>query len=222
MAPIRDPAASSGGLNGPCRSVSEGPGTPCCCCRCCCCSCYCSGGAEGSKVSSHSRRSPGNTSSDAAPHEAPSPNAAFGADMSTSSCTRGLSQTGCKQSPQQPGSDTAAQQSCTRHVSGKNCRDDPTGPSATQPETLHPTESSPTETLSASRALPSGCGSTECFLLDGLRPRRLCICMVSDFFFPSLGGVEMHIYELSVRLARNGEQLTLQPNGSKNGAGRLS
>lgn len=34
--------------------------------------------------------------------------------------------------------------------------------------------------------------------------RRICICMVSDFFFPSLGGVEMHIYELSLRLARRG------------------
>lgn len=55
------------------------------------------------------------------------------------------------------------------------------------------------------RRPPSGCGSTSCIMAAGVRPKRLCICMVSDFFFPSLGGVEMHIYELSVRLARKGE-----------------
>lgn len=49
-----------------------------------------------------------------------------------------------------------------------------------------------------------GCGSTNCIMTSSIRPKRLCICMVSDFFFPSLGGVEMHIYELSVRLARKG------------------
>ncbi|KAL8436726.1 hypothetical protein Efla_002158 [Eimeria flavescens] len=51
---------------------------------------------------------------------------------------------------------------------------------------------------------PDGCGSPHCIMTESLRPRRICICMVSDFFFPSLGGVEMHIYELSVRLARKG------------------
>lgn len=40
--------------------------------------------------------------------------------------------------------------------------------------------------------------------LENRLQRRVCICMVSDFFFPSLGGVEMHIYELSLRLARRG------------------
>lgn len=63
-------------------------------------------------------------------------------------------------------------------------------------------------TPSSSCSLLEGCGSTDCIMADCLRPKRLCICMVSDFFFPSLGGVEMHIYELSVRLARKGEAST--------------
>ena len=34
--------------------------------------------------------------------------------------------------------------------------------------------------------------------------RRLCIAMVSDFFYPGLGGVEMHIYQLSQCLIERG------------------
>lgn len=47
-------------------------------------------------------------------------------------------------------------------------------------------------------------GQTSATPLPSHKRRRICICMVSDFFFPSLGGVEMHIYELSLRLARRG------------------
>lgn len=33
---------------------------------------------------------------------------------------------------------------------------------------------------------------------------RHCICMVCDFFYPRLGGVEMHIWSLSHALLRLG------------------
>ncbi|PFH36392.1 N-acetylglucosaminyl-phosphatidylinositol biosynthetic protein PigA, family GT4 protein [Besnoitia besnoiti] len=36
------------------------------------------------------------------------------------------------------------------------------------------------------------------------RRRQLCICMASDFFFPSLGGIETHIYNLSQCLIQRG------------------
>nr|CEL65898.1 TPA: phosphatidylinositolglycan class A protein,putative [Neospora caninum Liverpool] len=36
------------------------------------------------------------------------------------------------------------------------------------------------------------------------RRRQICICMVSDFFFPSLGGIETHIYHLSQCLIQRG------------------
>ncbi|AAW43127.1 hypothetical protein CNBD4030 [Cryptococcus deneoformans B-3501A] len=38
-------------------------------------------------------------------------------------------------------------------------------------------------------------------------PRRLVIAMVSDFFFPVIGGVEGHIYSLSVELMRRGHKV---------------
>ena len=66
--------------------------------------------------------------------------------------------------------------------------------------------SSPSSCSSSCSSYNAGCGATNCIMSESLRPRRICICMVSDFFFPSLGGVEMHIYELSVRLARKGKK----------------
>jgi phosphatidylinositol glycan class A protein len=33
------------------------------------------------------------------------------------------------------------------------------------------------------------------------------ICMVSDFFYPQLGGVEVHIYELSKELTLRGHKV---------------
>ncbi|ADV21782.1 phosphatidylinositol glycan, class A [Cryptococcus gattii E566] len=38
-------------------------------------------------------------------------------------------------------------------------------------------------------------------------PKRLAIAMVSDFFFPIIGGVEGHIYSLSVELMRRGHKV---------------
>ena len=34
-------------------------------------------------------------------------------------------------------------------------------------------------------------------IMEGDSPRKPVIAMVSDFFFPGLGGVEMHVYQLS-------------------------
>ncbi|SBT33002.1 phosphatidylinositol N-acetylglucosaminyltransferase subunit A, putative [Plasmodium ovale wallikeri] len=36
------------------------------------------------------------------------------------------------------------------------------------------------------------------------KERKCCICMVSDFFYPNLGGIETHIFELSKQLIRKG------------------
>eukprot|EP00366_Plasmodium_knowlesi_P004345 XP_002261843.1 Phosphatidyl inositol glycan, class A, putative [Plasmodium knowlesi strain H] len=36
------------------------------------------------------------------------------------------------------------------------------------------------------------------------RERKCCICMVSDFFYPNLGGIETHIFELSKQLIKKG------------------
>ncbi|KAH6569650.1 hypothetical protein BASA60_008159 [Batrachochytrium salamandrivorans] len=48
--------------------------------------------------------------------------------------------------------------------------------------------------------------------MDGnLLPKgqRLHICMVSDFFYPNMGGVEGHIYHLSQRLTRRGHRVII-------------
>ncbi|EUD66161.1 phosphatidylinositol glycan, class A [Plasmodium inui San Antonio 1] len=36
------------------------------------------------------------------------------------------------------------------------------------------------------------------------KQRKCCICMVSDFFYPNLGGIETHIFELSKQLIKKG------------------
>ncbi|CAG9481740.1 phosphatidylinositol N-acetylglucosaminyltransferase subunit A, putative [Plasmodium vivax] len=36
------------------------------------------------------------------------------------------------------------------------------------------------------------------------KERKCCICMVSDFFYPNLGGIETHIFELSKQLIKKG------------------
>lgn len=43
---------------------------------------------------------------------------------------------------------------------------------------------------------------------DGLLPpeKRYNICMVSDFFVPNLGGVEMHIYNVAQCLMKRGHK----------------
>eukprot|EP01054_Gregarina_sp_Poly1_P009529 Gregarina_sp_Poly_1__9528@NODE_59_length_17172_cov_76_315580_g50_i0_p4_GENE_NODE_59_length_17172_cov_76_315580_g50_i0NODE_59_length_17172_cov_76_315580_g50_i0_p4_ORF_typecomplete_len154_score0_69PIGA/PF08288_12/5_1e21Glyco_transf_4/PF13439_6/3e08Glyco_trans_4_4/PF13579_6/5_7e05Glyco_trans_4_2/PF13477_6/0_01PAFAH_p_II/PF03403_13/0_15AraC_N/PF06719_13/0_26_NODE_59_length_17172_cov_76_315580_g50_i01615016611 len=43
-------------------------------------------------------------------------------------------------------------------------------------------------------------------LLSGRRPN---VCMVSDFFYPGLGGVEMHIYQLAVCLIARGYKVVV-------------
>ena len=43
---------------------------------------------------------------------------------------------------------------------------------------------------------------------EGLSP-RLNICMVSDFFYPNMGGVEGHIYHLSQRLVGRGHKVVV-------------
>lgn len=41
------------------------------------------------------------------------------------------------------------------------------------------------------------------------------ICMVSDFFYPSIGGVEEHVYNLSQMLLALGHKVgEVHPNGN--------
>jgi len=42
-----------------------------------------------------------------------------------------------------------------------------------------------------------------------LNKKQLRICLVSDFFYPKIGGVEIHIYQLSVALIRLGHKVIL-------------
>lgn len=42
------------------------------------------------------------------------------------------------------------------------------------------------------------------------------ICMVSDFFYPSIGGVEEHVYNLSQMLLALGHKVgEVHPNGNR-------
>ncbi len=42
---------------------------------------------------------------------------------------------------------------------------------------------------------------------EGITPRKVRIAMVCDFFYPRLGGVEMHIWSLSQHLIRQGHKV---------------
>ncbi len=45
------------------------------------------------------------------------------------------------------------------------------------------------------------------------------ICLVSDFFYPRLGGVEVHIYQLSVSLIRRGFKVIMLTHNYKDRQG---
>ena len=49
--------------------------------------------------------------------------------------------------------------------------------------------------------------------------KRLSICIVTDFFYPRLGGVEVHIYQLSVALTRLGCKVVIVTHQHKNRQG---
>lgn len=44
--------------------------------------------------------------------------------------------------------------------------------------------------------------------------KPLCVCMVSDFFYPKIGGVESHIYYLSQELLRLGHKVSKDSEGT--------
>ena len=56
------------------------------------------------------------------------------------------------------------------------------------------------EVLSCSSPSDLGCGYVA-------EPTKHRIAMVSDFFYPNMGGVEMHIYQLSQCLMRRGNKV---------------
>jgi phosphatidylinositol glycan class A protein len=45
------------------------------------------------------------------------------------------------------------------------------------------------------------------------------ICLVSDFFYPRLGGVEVHIYQLSISLIRRGFKVIMLTHNYKDRQG---
>lgn len=49
--------------------------------------------------------------------------------------------------------------------------------------------------------------------------RRHRVCMVCDFFYPRLGGVEMHIWSLSQCLLRRGHRVVVITHGYDNRKG---
>ncbi|SPJ10734.1 phosphatidylinositol N-acetylglucosaminyltransferase subunit A, putative [Plasmodium sp. DRC-Itaito] len=48
------------------------------------------------------------------------------------------------------------------------------------------------------------------------KERKCCICMVSDFFYPNLGGIETHIFELSKNLIKKGFKVIVVTNFNNN------
>jgi len=49
--------------------------------------------------------------------------------------------------------------------------------------------------------------------------KKLSICLVCDFFYPRVGGVEVHVYQLSVALIRSGCKVIILTHQFKNRQG---
>lgn len=49
--------------------------------------------------------------------------------------------------------------------------------------------------------------------------KKPTICIVTDFFYPRVGGVEIHIYQLSVALIRRGHKVIILTHSHKNRQG---
>jgi phosphatidylinositol glycan class A protein len=49
--------------------------------------------------------------------------------------------------------------------------------------------------------------------------KKLTICIVTDFYYPRLGGVEVHIYQLTVSLMRLGCKVIIVTHQHKNRQG---
>ena len=49
--------------------------------------------------------------------------------------------------------------------------------------------------------------------------KKLSICLVCDFFYPRVGGVEVHVYQLSVALIRRGCKVIILTHHYKNRQG---
>lgn len=52
--------------------------------------------------------------------------------------------------------------------------------------------------------------------LSSNKNKQLTVCMVSDFFYPRLGGVEVLIYQLSLSLIRRGVKIIVITRSYKN------
>lgn len=55
--------------------------------------------------------------------------------------------------------------------------------------------------------------------MEKMTNKKLTICLVCDFFYPRLGGVEVHIYQLSAALIRRGCKVIIITHHYKNRQG---
>jgi phosphatidylinositol glycan class A protein len=59
----------------------------------------------------------------------------------------------------------------------------------------------------------NGCGNANIDeLLSSNNPRRYSVLLVSDYFYPNLGGVEMHMFQLGQCLIERGHKVTVMTN----------
>lgn len=57
--------------------------------------------------------------------------------------------------------------------------------------------------------MPSGQNHYQYDLISKTSSKKLNICMISGFFYPNIGGVETHIFELSRHLIQNGHKVII-------------
>ncbi|CDJ63731.1 phosphatidylinositolglycan class A protein, putative [Eimeria necatrix] len=170
----------------------------CCCCHCSC-SCCCSGRGGGCGRAARAVCAAERTGSSSSSSSSSSNHSRFCSEAATAASSvhgaADLHRSASREPPQSPQQQAKALDATQSTTAATSC---------SQNSPSRESEDAAANEAAASRSFRGGCGAPNCFLANSIRPKRLCICMVSDFFFPSLGGVEMHIYELSVRLARKG------------------
>lgn len=49
-------------------------------------------------------------------------------------------------------------------------------------------------------------------LSNPIQPKRYSILLVSDYFYPNLGGVEMHMYQIGQCFIERGHRVTIMTN----------
>jgi phosphatidylinositol glycan class A protein len=55
--------------------------------------------------------------------------------------------------------------------------------------------------------------------MEKIKKKSLNICLVCDFFYPKVGGVEVHVYQLSMSLIRRGYKVVVVTHSYANRQG---